>query len=61
MKFVIHNRWGQKVFETEDINACWDGNFNGSNSPSGVYAYNLFLLQLDGAIVNKTGTIMLVK
>ena len=60
-KLSIFNRWGEKVFETENINACWDGTFNSSDSPSGVYAYNLFLLQLDGAIVNKTGTIMLVK
>jgi gliding motility-associated-like protein len=60
-KLSIFNRWGEKVFETDNINTCWDGTFKGSNSPSGVYAYNLSLLQLDGAIVNKTGTIMLVK
>jgi gliding motility-associated-like protein len=61
MKFVIHNRWGQKVFETEDIGRCWDGTFNGQEVQSGVYAYNLYLRQLDGKVINKTGTISLVK
>jgi gliding motility-associated-like protein len=60
-KLVIFNRWGEKVFETEDINACWDGTFNGSDVPTGTYAYTLFLLQLDGVSINKTGTIMLAK
>ncbi len=27
--FAIFTRWGQKVFETDDINAEWDGTFNG--------------------------------
>jgi gliding motility-associated-like protein len=61
MKFVIHNRWGQKVFETEDINACWDGTFNGDEAATGVYAYNLYLKQLDGTVVNKVGTVVLAK
>jgi gliding motility-associated-like protein len=60
-KLLIFNRWGEKVFETDNINTCWNGTFNGSDSSSGVYAYNLSLLQLDGATVNKSGTIMLVK
>jgi gliding motility-associated-like protein len=60
-KLVIYNRWGEKVFETEDINTCWDGTFNGSDAATGAYAYNLFLVQLDGVPVNKKGTIMLAK
>ncbi len=28
-KFALYTRWGQKVFETEDLNALWDGTFNG--------------------------------
>jgi hypothetical protein len=61
MKFVIHNRWGQKVFETEDIGRCWDGTFKGVEAATGVYAYNLYLKQLDGTVVNKVGTVVLAK
>jgi gliding motility-associated-like protein len=61
MKFVIHNRWGQKVFETEEIGRCWDGTFKGDEAATGVYAYNLYLKQLDGTVVNKVGTVVLAK
>jgi gliding motility-associated-like protein len=59
-KLVIHNRWGQRIFETEDINTCWDGTFNGQEAQSGVYAFNVYLRQLDGTVLNKTGTITLI-
>ncbi|MEP7169891.1 MAG: PKD domain-containing protein, partial [Bacteroidota bacterium] len=33
----IYNRWGQSVYETDDINKFWDGKFKGENVPDGVY------------------------
>jgi gliding motility-associated-like protein len=60
-KFVIHNRWGQQIFESESIGTCWNGTFNEKEAPSGVYAYNLYMLLLDGTTINKTGVIALVK
>ncbi|MFN5372061.1 MAG: PKD domain-containing protein, partial [Bacteroidia bacterium] len=60
-KLVIHNRWGERIFETEDINQCWDGTFKGQAAQSGVYAFNVYVRQLDGVVVNKTGTITLVQ
>ena len=35
----IYNRWGQLVFHTNTLQAAWDGNFKGKNSPSDVYIY----------------------
>ena len=61
LKFVIHNRWGHKVFETEEIGRCWDGTFKGDEAATGVYAYNLYMKQLDGTVVNKVGTVVLAK
>ena len=60
-KLVIYNRWGEKVFETEDVGQCWNGTFKGVEVASGVYAYNVFLKQLDGEVVNKVGTVVLAK
>ncbi len=37
--FRIYNRWGQKIFETTDINAIWDGTFRGIPQEIGVYVY----------------------
>lgn len=61
LKFVVYNRWGELVFETDDITKCWDGFYNGKDAISGIYAYNLYILQLDGTVVNKMGTINLVR
>lgn len=60
-KLVIHNRWGEKVFETEDINQCWDGTFKGVEAANGVYAFNLYIKQLDGKVLSKTGSVSLIK
>lgn len=36
---VILNRWGNVVFESDDINAPWDGSSNGKACSEGVYFY----------------------
>lgn len=38
-KMGIYTRWGQKLFETDDISKGWDGTFNGKPCPEGVYVY----------------------
>jgi gliding motility-associated-like protein len=35
----IYNKWGQKIYETNDYDAGWDGNVNGMPAPSEVYSY----------------------
>ena len=35
----IYTRWGEKVFETHNINDCWDGRYNGNWCLPGVYTY----------------------
>ena len=60
-KLVIHNRWGECVFETEDITQCWDGVFKENEAATGVYAYNLYIRQIDGTVINKTGAITLIR
>lgn len=39
IKWVIYNRWGEKVFESNDNKACWDGTntFTNIPMPEGVY------------------------
>lgn len=39
--FAIYNRWGEKVFETNDISQGWDGNYLGFSAPLGVYVYRI--------------------
>ncbi|MBI2967454.1 MAG: gliding motility-associated C-terminal domain-containing protein [Bacteroidetes bacterium] len=37
----IFDRWGEKVFETNDQKAGWDGMFNGKMMDAAVYVYHL--------------------
>jgi len=59
--FRIYNRWGQKVFETNDINQTWDGTFNGKPQELGVYVYYVIgITYLDNLYKDK-GNITLVR
>jgi|GEM_PF-3764739 len=59
--FEVFNRWGEKVFETSDINRFWDGTFNGMPVPEGAYTYHLVAEEYDGFVFTKVGTITLVR
>jgi gliding motility-associated-like protein len=40
-RIQIYNRWGQKVFESDDIQQGWDGFANGIRCQQGVYMYKI--------------------
>ncbi|MBS1574873.1 MAG: PKD domain-containing protein [Bacteroidetes bacterium] len=61
MRFIIWNRWGQKVFETNDQNIGWDGRFKGAMQPMDVYAYTLDVQFFDGTKATRKGDITLIK
>lgn len=39
--FQIYNRFGELIFQTDDFNHFWDGNYKGKKCQDGVYAYVL--------------------
>jgi gliding motility-associated-like protein len=41
LEFRIYNRWGELVFESDDINFGWDGTYKGTNQEMEVYVYTL--------------------
>jgi gliding motility-associated-like protein len=61
MKFIIWNRWGQKVFETDTRKAGWDGKYKGVLQPMDVYAYTLEVEFSDGTKTSKKGDITLIR
>ncbi|MBS1688074.1 MAG: gliding motility-associated C-terminal domain-containing protein [Bacteroidetes bacterium] len=47
---AVYNRWGEKVFETEQVNGRgWDGKLNGVLQPEGVYIYLIKVSFMDKA------------
>lgn len=61
MHWSIYNRWGQKVYETNNRKSAWDGTFNGKMQPLDVYAYTLDVTFSDGTKYRKTGDITLLR
>lgn len=61
MKFAIWNRWGQKVFETNNQFQGWDGKVRGVVQPMDVYVYTLDVEFSDGTKTTKKGDITLIR
>ena len=58
----IYNRWGELVFQTKSIDGRgWDGNFNATAQPQGVYIYVISATFADGQNINKTGNLTLLR
>jgi len=39
LDFIIYNRWGEKIFESNDVNIGWDGTFKGNKVEADVFVY----------------------
>jgi gliding motility-associated-like protein len=61
MTFIIWNRWGQKVFETNNRFQGWDGKVKGAVQPMDVYVYTLNVEFTDGTKTTKKGDITLIR
>ena len=61
MRFIIWNRWGQRVFETNNRLEGWDGRVKGQIQPMDVYAYTLDVEFFDGTKTTKKGDITLIR
>ncbi len=58
---TIFNRWGGKVFESNDPALGWDGNDHGKEAQQGGYAYLIQFSANDGVKVERKGMVLLVK
>lgn len=61
LNLAIYDRWGQRVFQTTDVNTFWDGTFNGQPLNSGVFAYKVFAVLADGTEISQSGNITLMR
>ncbi len=61
MNFLIYDRWGNKVFESHNPSYGWDGNYKGQPMNTGTYAYYFSALMQDGTVMEKHGSITLVR
>lgn len=58
---LIYNRWGEKIFESNQIAIGWDGTYKGNALSPDVFAYYLEVLCIGGKKYSKKGNISLLK
>ena len=59
--FKIFNRYGQLVFETNNLGTGWDGIFKGKAQPSGTYTYMVKVINYRDWPVEQKGTVILIR
>ena len=59
--FSIFTRTGERIFFTTNPQEGWDGKIKGVLVPMGVYIYYLEFQMPDGTIMERTGTVTLIK
>ena len=59
--FAIYDRWGEKVFETTDLNNGWDGTFKGKPLNKAVFVYYVKATFVDNSEVEQKGDITLIR
>ena len=61
VKLLIYDRWGEKVFESTDVNGAWDGTYHSKPCPPDVYGYYLEVKCLNGEKYIKKGNVTLIR
>ncbi len=59
--FMVFNRWGEKVFETTEINKGWDGTYKGLEAKGDVYTYYVRFTSSSGYLFENRGTVTLIR
>ncbi len=57
----VYDRWGKLVFETRNSAAGWDGTFNGSPLPRGVYVFTLRAGSCNGKLNDRNGSVTILR
>ncbi len=62
LRFLVYNRYGQVVYESNDWRKRWDGRLNGGEAPAGTYVWSLiYTLRSTGKKHTYKGTTLLVR
>ncbi len=59
--FSIYSRWGELVFTTRDLTAGWNGVYKGQRQDGNVFVWMAEAVDYKGNIIQKKGTITLIR
>jgi len=60
-KAQVFNRYGSKVFESNDYKNTWNGTYNGKPLPDGTYYYVITYRLLNGKLVLQKGNVTILR
>jgi gliding motility-associated-like protein len=60
-KLEIFNRWGEKVFESTNLQIGWDGKINGEIADMGNYIYKATFYDQTNKYYLKTGSLLIIR
>jgi gliding motility-associated-like protein len=58
---TIFNRWGEIIFETNEVGIYWDGKFNNTIVQEGIYAYTITITDIFEKLYDFNGYIYLIR
>lgn len=62
LQFRVFNRWGQLIYETDNLDFRWNGkSIKGGDVPEGVYVYVMKAVDVEGVLVEDSGTITVIR
>lgn len=59
--FRIYNRWGNLVYDGNNIDEGWDGTYKGVPQQMDVFVYTIQAVTLTGTVITKTGNVTLIR
>ncbi len=59
--FMIFNRWGEMIFESNELRGAWDGTYKGKLVQNGVYTWKLHFKDIDGVEHEEIGHVTILK
>lgn len=61
LEFSIYNRWGERIYFSDDLYEGWDGTYNGKKQNLDTYTYYVKVLTWGDTILEKKGNITLLR
>lgn len=61
LEWRIYDRWGELLFETDELGKAWNGSFDGAACPDGIYIWYLKAYDSNGKMIIQKGNFMLIQ
>ena len=57
---LIFNRWGELIYESEDMNEQWDGTHQSKKVQADTYVYKIFATNNEKSVFKKAGKVSVI-